>query len=279
MNFNTYEISNFEGYSSNEIHTIIFDTFGENSPIQLIELSVADFKKIPFLNQIKYLLQIIYDMGELKLTAGGSLPLKIVSDIYRQHYIKEEPIEAGTYKLYRERDAISINLIRIILQLSGLVKKRNKKLSLTKKGKNELKNNFKLLKSILKTFETKLNWGYFDAYGDNGIGQFGFGFSLILLSKYGNIQRQDLFYAKKYLSAFPKLLEQLETPRFGTSEEEFYKCYSLRTFDRFLDYFGLVEINYKNKFNSDKFIRKTELFDKLIKIQPPDGANEFYYKP
>ena len=273
---NNIGISDFEGYSPNEMQFIIYDTFGDNSPIQLLELCDTDLKKIPFLNQVKYLLQIINDSGELKLTAKGFLPPKIVSDIYNQKYIKEELIEAGISKLYKETDANTINLTRIILELSGLVKKRNRKLSLTKRGKAELNNNFKLLQSVLKTFGTKFNWGYYDGYGENEIGQLGFGFSLVLLSKYGNEQRLDLFYAEKYLSAFPMLIEVVETPRFRTKEEQLYNCYSLRTFDRFLDYFGLIEIEYENKFNSDKFIKKTELFDKLIKVRPHNNAYKAY---
>ena len=265
---NNRGISDFEGYSPIEMQFVIYDTFGNDSPIQLLELCDTDFKKIPLLNQIKYLLKLVNDNGELKLTAKGFLPPKIVSDIYNQKYIKEEMIESGISKLYKETGSNSINLTRILLELSELIKKRNNKLTLTKKGKAELNENLKLLKSILKAFGTKFNWGYYDGYRDNEIGQLGFGFSLILLGKYGSERRHDLFYAKKYLSAFPMLIEQVETSRFNTKEEQVYKCYSLRTFDRFLNYFGLVEIDSKNKLNSDKFIKKTELFDKLIKIRP-----------
>ncbi|MEA1874087.1 MAG: hypothetical protein U9N51_06630 [Bacteroidota bacterium] len=113
------------------------------------------------------MLEIVNDRVELKLTAKGFLPTKIVSDIYNQKFIKDEMIESGIYKLYKETDSDSINLTRILLELSGLVKKRNNILSLTKKGKTEFNDNYKLLKSIFKTFGTKFNWAYYDGYGNN----------------------------------------------------------------------------------------------------------------
>lgn len=269
---NNRGLPDFEGYSPLEMQFILYDTFGKNSPIQLNELCDTDFKKIPLLNQTKYLLQIVNDSVELKLTTKGFLPTKIVSDIYNQEFIKDEMIESGISKLYKETDSNSINLTRILLELSGLVKKRNNKLSLTKKGKTEFNDNHKLLKSIMLTFGTKFNWAYYDGYGENEIGQLGFGFSLILLSKYGSAKRLDLFYGKKYLTAFPMLLARIEPSKFSTREEQVYRCYSLRTFDRFLDYFGLIKIDSKNKWDSEKFIKKTDLFDKLIKVRPPNNV-------
>jgi len=271
---NNREIPEFEGYSPVEMQYIFYDTFGENSPIQLLELSEPDYNNIPIFKQIKYLLQLIDEMGELKLTAKGFLPTKIVSDIYNQRFIKDEWIESGISKLYKETDSISINLTRILSELSGAVKKRNKKLSLTKNGKAELNDNHKLLKRIFTTFGTKFNWAYCDGYGNNHIGQLGFGFSLILISKYGSKKRPDSFYSGKYFTAFPMLIEKIEPTRFHSKEEMASKCYSLRTFDRFLDYFGLIKIESENKWDSEKFIEKTELFDKLIKIRPHITYNQ-----
>jgi len=265
---NNRGLPDFEGYSPVEMQYILYDLFGKNSPIQLLELSESDYNNIPIFKQIKYLLQLIDKMGELKLTTKGFLPTKVVSDIYNQKFIKDEMIESGISKLYKEMDSMSINLTRILSELSGAVKKRNKKLSLTKKGKTELSNNHKLLKSIFTTFGTKFNWAYYDGYGNNQIGQLGFGFSLILLSKYGSEKKLASFYSRKYLSAFPLLIEQIEPSRFDSNERKASKCYSLRTFDRFLDYFGLIEIESENKWDSEKYIMKTELYDKLIKVRP-----------
>jgi len=270
---NNRGLPNFEGYSPIEMEYILYDTFGDNSPIQLLKLTESNYNNIPILNQIKYLLQLIDEKGELKLTTKGFLPTKIVSDIYDQGFIKDEMIESGISKLYKETDSMSINLTRILSELSGIIKKRNKKLSLTKKGKKELNDNHRLFESIFTTFGTKFNWAYYDGYGDNQIGQLGFGFSLILISKYGSEKKPDSFYSSKYLSAFPKLIEQIEPSRFDSNERKASRCYSLRTFDRFLNYFGLIKIESENKWDSEKFIVKTELYDKLIKVRPHNNGS------
>lgn len=69
------------------------------------------------------------------------------------------------------------------------------------------------------------------------------------------------------LKAFPHLIDNMSTSTYDTPEESALRCYSLRSFDRFLDYFGLIEIESEKKWDTDKYILRTELFDKLIKCR------------
>lgn len=265
---NNKPIPEFEGYSPFEMHKILHFTFAIDIPLKLQKLSDADYQRIPILNQIRYLADLIKKNGEIKLTNKGFLPTKIVSDLYSRGFLKEEHIEKGISKLYKETDSMTINLTRILIELSGLTKKRNGKLSLTKSSKKILADNEELFRQIFLTFTNKFNWPYYDGYGENQIGQLGYGLSLILLSKYGQIKRLDSFYAEKYFMAFPKLLDSLE-PTYGTLERNSTKCYSIRTFERFLDYFGLVTIEEEKKgFDSIRYITKTDLYDRLIKCTP-----------
>jgi hypothetical protein len=263
---NNLKIPEFEGYSPFEMHHILHFTFSTDSPIQLQRLADPEYQEIPILNLIKYLADLIRKNGEIKLTAKGFLPTNVVSELYSQGFIKDHYLEKRRIKLYKEADSMSITLTRLLIELSGLAKKRNGKLSLTKTAGKILPNNFELLKLILTTFGSKLNWAYFDGYGENNIGQLGYRFTLMLLSKYGNEKRPDSFYADKYFNAFLKLLESIQ-PTYGTLEKYANNCYSLRTFEIFLNYFGIIEIEKTGKtFNADNYISKTELFDKLIKI-------------
>ena len=265
---NNRSIPEFEGYSPFEMHQVLHFTFGADSPIKLQKLSEPDYKKIPILNLVKHLTDLIAKNGEIKLTNKGFLPTKIVSDLYQQGFMKEKHIEKGILKLYKETDSMSVNLSRILIELAGLTKKRKGKISLTKNGEKTIQDNFRLLATILETFTTKFNWAYYDGYGENQIGQLGYGFSLILLSKFGKEKRLDSFYAEKYFNAYPHLLESIE-PSYGTLESYSTKCYSIRTFERFLDFFGLIKIDEEGKgLDSIRYITKTDLFDRLIKVQP-----------
>ncbi len=269
---NNQPIPEFEGYSPFEMHKILHFTFAIDSPLKLQKLSDTDYAKIPILNQIKYLTDLIDKNGEIKLTNKGFLPTKIVSDLYSQEFLKDEHIEKGISKLYKETDSMTVNLTRILVELAGLIKKRNGKLSLTKSSKKILGDNEKLLRQIFLTFTNKFNWAYYDGYGDNQIGQLGDGFSLILLSKDGQEKRLDSFYAERYFKAYPRLLDSVE-PIYGTLERYSTNCYSIRTFDRFLDYFGLINIEEERKgFDSIKTISKTDIYDRLIKCTPHKHA-------
>ena len=265
---NYRSIPEFEGYSPFDMEQILHFTFGTNSPIKLKKLSDSDYNMVPILNQIKYLTGLIAEQGEIKLTAKGYLPTKVVAELYQQGFMKDKSIERGISKLYKETDSLTVHLSRLLIELAGLIKKRKGKISLTKSGGITIQDNFQLLKLILETFAVKFNWPYFDGYGENNIGQLGYGFSLILLSKFGNERRLDSFYADKYFKAFPQLLNSL-SPTYGTVERYSRTCYSIRTFNRFLSYFGLItqEEIWKGG-DSIRYITKTSLFDSLIKVRP-----------
>lgn len=265
---NNREIPEFEGYSPFEMHHILHFTFESNSPIILQKLSDLDCLKCPMFNLVKYFLDLVNEKGEIKLTAKGFLPTKIVQDIYNQGFLEEYQFSSGISKLYKESDSLTVNLTRLLAELAGLTKKRHGKISLTKKGEKIASDNQKLFKLIFKTMTQKFSWAYYDYYENEQIGQFGFGFSLILLAKYGTKKRLDYFYSQKYFKAFPQFFE-LITPTYGTVEQYAGNCYSIRTFERFMNYFGLVEVKKEGKMlDSKNYIIKAELFDKVIKVRP-----------
>lgn len=269
---NNRAIPDFEGYSPFEMHHILHFTFEPNSPIKLQKLANSDSLKCPMFNLVKYLLDLVKSKGEIKLTAKGFLPTKIVQEIYNQGFLEEYQFSSGISKLYKESDSLTVSLTRLLAELAGLTKKRNGKISLTKTGEKIASDNQKLFDLIFKTMTQKFSWAYYDHYENEQIGQFGFGFSLLLLSKYGAEKRLDNFYSDKYLKAFPQFLESI-TPTYGTIEQYAGNCYSVRTFERFMNYFGLVKIKKEGKMLDRKnFIIKTEMFDKLIKVRPHNNV-------
>lgn len=62
---NHTETPDFEGYSPFDMHEILYDTFGENSPIQILKMEKSEYQKVPILNQLKYLLTLIEIKGAL----------------------------------------------------------------------------------------------------------------------------------------------------------------------------------------------------------------------
>lgn len=122
--YNQQCMDDFEGYSPAEMQYILYYPFGPASPVEISRMPGEEYRKIPILNQLKYLASLVASANGLKLTKLGFLPVKVVSDIYSQGYLKDEMIENGLYKLYKETDSITIRLTRILAEISGLVKVR-----------------------------------------------------------------------------------------------------------------------------------------------------------
>jgi len=256
----------FEGLSASQMHNLLFYPLEDGSIVKINKLSDPDYTIFPFFNQTKYLLDYFAKNGEVKLTAKGFLPIKVVKDVYNQGFIKNDYFESGFMKLNREYDSVPISLSRTILDIAHLTKKRNNKVSITKSGEKALKDNAVLFQIIFETFVLKFNWASFDGYGDNDIGQIGFGFSVFILGKYGNEKQLDSFYANKYFTALPVLKGTMVNSMYCTLEEYISRCYSFRTFEQFMCFFGLITIESEKAWGSDKYILKTEAFDRLFTI-------------
>ena len=80
--------------------------------------------------------------------------------------------------------------------------------------------------------------------------------------------KKESFYAEKYLKAFPDFLEEFKNDAFGLPIEQFISCYGARTFERFMEWFGLVEIERENgKFWSTKQnVKATGILTKIFNI-------------
>ncbi|GAB6122389.1 hypothetical protein [Dysgonomonas termitidis] len=268
---NGQPVPEFEGYSPSEMFNILHHPLEESSVVYLRKLKKDDYVQSPLYMQIKSLAEIIKREGTVKLTPNGYLPPKLVIELYNLGYFKEDNIEQGYVKLKRENDSDIISLAHYILVSSGVCLKRHSKLSLTLKGRKLLESDADLFKHLFLFFVHRFNWSSFDNWGMEEVGQFGVAFSLILVNKYGDQSKTSEFYAEKYINAFPMLIDSFEAAVPGTLEGFFTRCYCSRTFNRFLSYWGLINIDRQGKaFDTVEYITKTPLFDKLVVCVPPD---------
>jgi hypothetical protein len=266
--YNNSPLEKLSGLTPTQTHELIHDPLGENSCIKLnttIDSEILD--KIPFFRISEELLKIIKREGFIKLTPLGALPKKVLVELYDFKFIIDEHIESGISKLYREDECISIKTARIVCQLTNLVKKSNGKLLLTKNGERCLKveNRSELFKVIFLIFTEKFNWGYNDGFEQEPVGQYGYLFSIYLLKKFGEKENLLSFYASKYLQVFEKFLTLFDED-YSTPEMQFNHCYTVRTFERFTEWFGFTNITGKQNFfdNENAKVVKTELLDKIF---------------
>jgi hypothetical protein len=254
-NHNNVGIDDFEGLSPEIMYNLLYGEYDNNNIIKINPEKHLP-NDIPIIKLIIYFLNRINDSKELKLTKIGNIPPIIVKDIYNEKILSDYIIESGITKLTKETDVYFIMFMKFICEISGLTKKKNNKLYLTKKAEKVI-NSHEIFEIIFSSAFKKYNWACFDAFENTMIGQFGNNFSLFLLSKYRNEWKDNYFFAKLYFKAFPDLLDRID-------KNSSFQCYNIRTFERLLKYFGFIEFKDK-KWNEGK-IKTTDIFEKYIKI-------------
>lgn len=233
----------FGGLSSNEMHRLLYETFEAACPLQ-INAPLADetLDDLPFFRLTETFLKIIQRDGYVKLTPLQALPKKILTELYSHKFIPEHFIETGLYKLARKVDSPVLSALHYNTQLSGLIRKTNKKLYLTKATLKLLADNNRTMLCIkaLQAYTNKLAWSNFDGYAQIPVGNFGWGYTIFMLMREGDVPREAAYYASKYLQAFPGFLETFPRRQYSTPERDLTRCYSLRTFERFLERWGFA---------------------------------------
>lgn len=256
----------FDGFSPTDMYAILYDPYSKDCPIQINrEISEGLLTQSPFFNIVQSILNKIIESNGLKLTATGNLPPGVVKAIYAEGYLLDYVFEKGISTLRTEKDWVALHCVNIVLQLAGVVRKYNKKIVVTKKGKSLFQDSKgELFFAILEVFTTKFNWGYNDLYPKD-VAQTGFLFLIHLLKKHGHSFRGTNFYADYYIKAFPAFKEV--TGRYGTAEDEIRRIIEIRFFERFAGWFGLVE-NEKGKsfirLSGNVKVKKTKLFGELF---------------
>ena len=263
----------FEGYSPNEMHLLLYWLYERGCPVQLKPLEAKDCGLSPLFRQVNYLIETLQQEGKLKLTATGKLPPKLVKELYPLGY-PEYTIEKGISKLSKETDSESVQLVHILLKLSRIVKEQKQVMTLTKNGQKITLDDNQLIQELMLSFSLKYNLAYLDAFQSETIGGLGIGYTLLLLSKYGETWRTHLFYAEKYFKAFPFLLEDCHSP-YRSPLEVGASCYSSRVFLRFLLKMGLIDYSSRwEQYTEIIQIKKTPLFDNWISVTAPGRPSD-----
>ena len=270
---NNTPVDDFLGLSPKKIHYLLYDTFGDQSPVRLKDLiDDQTLDQIPIFRIVEEYLKLIQRDKHIKLTPLGALPKKVMVELYDRRFLPDEHIESGLTKLWREEDSIAIRSARLTAELAGLVKKISGRLTLTKTATKllETNNRFEIFRHFFKAFTEKFLWSFNDGYPEQPIGQLGWAFSLRMLHQFGDQPQTVDFYADKYLKAFPNFITFFR-PDYSTPERQFFRCYGVRTFNRFFLWFGLVTVDQQKIYldlDTDKF-KRTELVQHIFKIDNP----------
>ncbi|MEO6833828.1 MAG: hypothetical protein ABI378_14350 [Chitinophagaceae bacterium] len=259
LTHNEAPLAEFLGLTAKKLFYLLYEPFTDSSPVRLrTDIDDETLDRIPLFRIAEEYLKIIQRDKFIKLTPLGALPKKVMVELYEHHFLLDEYIESGLIKLWKEEDCISILSMKIAIGTTGLLKKLHNKLSLTKKGEKLLKveNRSQLFHAFFHAFTQNFNWGFNDGFTDQPIGQLGWAYSVLMLAKFGNQEQTVDAYADRYLNVFPNSLS-LFSASYTSPKNHFSHCFGVRTFERFLYWFGFVTVSrhgiYMNH-DKDKFV-------------------------
>lgn len=267
---NCRAIDDFEGLSPRQMRGLIDSPWASPALMQFHSLDDDCFSSCPIFCQLECLLTTVRDQGTIKLTPTGQLPVKYVKLLYPLG-VPAPLVESGISKVASEDYCPNVKRVHLLARVAGLVKLRSGYLSLTKLGEQLSKNRQSLLECAIKAFTEKMNFGYFDAYGSDEIGNLAPVYTLVLLARYGQEYRPALFYADKYFKAFPDLKHSYPTSVYESGDGA-QRCYLTRCFNRFLYQFGLVEWqeedgHARSEGKLSSLVKVTPLFSQLLSLE------------
>ncbi|MGD9562505.1 MAG: hypothetical protein AB7F88_09840 [Pyrinomonadaceae bacterium] len=269
---NSYPQADFEGLSSIEMGHLLYDPFEKYSPVKIKQEIPHDvLNKIGFFRLAEEFLRMLAREGSLKLTKAGAITRNVLAELYEHRFVADWVLDAGISRLRREDDSPVMRSLHVIVKISGLVRKTHGKLFLTKKGLGliDTAKRTELFGLIFHTFTREFNWAYNDGYPDFPLCGQACGFSIYLLSRFGNEDKAFDFYSRRFLKAFPMSIDNFESTPYSSAEKMFSHCYQIRTFSRFLEWFSLVKpIERPARPSAPKpAVRKSELFDQVFEVR------------
>lgn len=271
--YNLTPLQDFQGLTPNQMDSLLYKPYSKTSPVQLKDnLTDQVLDKIPYFRLTEELLKIIELKGRLKLTTTTkSLPTNVIQALYNYKFITDPFVEEGIWKIKREKNSDLFTTLNITTRGMEFIKFNRGELVFTKSGIEWLKtkDRNKLLKVLLKTFTEKFNWAYNDGHPAIPIGQLGWGYSIFLLSKFGDTKHPIKFYADLYFEAFPSFIDQYPIIKHWTQQEGCNMTYAIRVINRFLEWFGLVTVDdFDFHFNKKEgSIKRTELLNDIFKTE------------
>lgn len=267
--FDVIPVEEYDGLGANIIKMMLNSIFEPGSMVRLKDNIPKEVREqVPIFKSIRDYLKILEREQEIPLTKIGNLPPKYVMEIYENNDIKEYLIEEMGYKLRNEQDSRGVELTRVLTDLCKYTKVRKNKLSLTKAGKGALKDEAEMLKKIIQVFTTGYNWGYLDGHQQDIRLSEIVSYNYYLVGKYGKTKEDYSFYLDKLLEAFPMALDMIVvTADYENKKGKFGRINFLRTFQRYMEYMGLVVCD--DRWGEEK-IKKTKLFDEVIDLSTID---------
>lgn len=261
--YNNQLLQSFLSLAPTQMSKVLNSPFTLDNDVFKLELtSESELNHVPIFNHALYFLKKLQEVGEFKATQKGNLPKAFVIELYEEFFTNEKYARRPN----KEDDLPQATRLKHLLDIAGLIKKRNNKFSLTKKGSSilEKNKNTELFEILFINFANKWNWAYMDGYAELYLIQQSVAFNFLLIHKKCVDWTLDKDLGQFYLEAFPELVREVPHESYSTPESQIINVFILRFLRRFCLPLGLVE--YKEV--KEKTEEKYKLFDRYEYYRP-----------
>jgi len=230
-------------------------------------LKLKDLQKATILLRARTFLGEVVDSGGVKATGAGNLNRKFVDLMLNRMTWPDGYIEHLNLmnKVINEQDVFPLHIIRIILDLSGLLVLKKGVFSASKKGNQLLSEDRAgaLYHLLFKAQLQRMNLGYLDRMPSLPSFQKTIAYSLFMFSKTRMEWKRTDDLAQELV--FPPVKAEMEKTGFEAHWFLYHRLFGT------LQNFGLLErrdLPDQQKQHGVDLVRKTTLFDRFISFHP-----------
>ncbi|NOQ52929.1 MAG: hypothetical protein GQ578_12040 [Desulfuromonadaceae bacterium] len=257
----------FSGLSPEQMTRFLHYPFDSPELVAFTD-SIVGEPTAPILTLFGLLVEAIGEQG-LKPTANGNLPRNFCREAALSYWGEEVHRERIRHSnINKEEDFFDLHVTRLVAELAGLIRKYRGKFILSRDCRRLLDEQGMagIFPRLLRAYAQKFNWAYRDGYPDLGFVQQAFLFTLYLLHRHGNNWKPHTFYAGSFLRAFPRVLDEVPAVSYRTPEETVRSCYTHRTLECFVGFFGLAEVEKisKERYSYNFRVKKLPLLDAAV---------------
>ncbi len=246
------------GFTPHQMHQLLYSPFAADSPLQLRpDVAQVVYETAPLVRDMLSYLRVVGELGPIKLTQRGNLPVVAIGQLAAAGALPAEPWLVGRAPR-TEADAPRAELLRLLANLAGLTRKTGGRLQLTQRGARAATGRMgagALWQWLLERHAGRYSWAYADRMPESRMLQACFWYVLFLLQQHGSEPRTPGFYAQKVLAAFPPLIGDFPASSYSTAEADFEHALSVRALQRFAVEFGLACLVPER--GADRIIRYT----------------------
>ncbi len=267
---NSRGLEEFHGLSPHQMHDVLSSPL-DNCAFQLMPQFTLQSEQVNALFLANALIDFIGD--GVKATAKGNLPRAFCQELYQTYNSRFKP-DKFTFKVNKEEDFLDLNVVRILMEMGKFIRKykgrfvlTNKLKDLIKQSPNEQALNTILFEELFDNYCQQFNWAYSSYDEAYKFIQQSVGFSLYMLAKYGNVWRDQQWYSKQFIQAFPAILLEIGDD-YLPAEVLVDNAYQNWVFRHFANFFGLIETKTipSEGYSEDIQLKTTDLCKQLVAL-------------